>query len=79
MRPRRRPHQIPHRPHIPQPRRDGRRHWRSGGAQHLDGAMFTQRVRAATGGRRDLWSTAAIQLLLALLTLHPLPQAPAES
>jgi hypothetical protein len=39
----------------------------------LDGAMFTQRVRAATSGRRDLWATVAIQPLLTLLTVRPLP------
>lgn len=41
----------------------------------LDGAMFTQRVRAATNGRRDLWTTAAVQPLVAAVTMHPLPLA----
>lgn len=39
----------------------------------LDGQWFTQRVRASTSGRRDLWVTSALAPLVTVLIEDPLP------
>lgn len=50
-----------------------------GRVQHLqellDGCVFTQRARAATAGRRDLWADVSLQPVLNLLVDGPVPHA----